>query len=860
MVAFGHTTRLRSDREGGFPLRLGCLALALVAVVGLPGCGGCTNDPGKAREELEKKAAEARAKKKKKPKPPFETTKLRTRPRGRRLATEAGEEMAALGPPCKPGHWTSGTLAAKTNHHDFLGDLEMVVLASDRGKLRPVHLPGTRFDLPTFRQVALPKRQPKVFESLLYVPVPEQREGITQLHVSCRLNARRGGRREHEVTHPLRGMRSYQYFFVVVARWPERYSHLHGLASINPPSDVTAGYVASQPYYRLALIEGDRRVGLPSHAACWTSIAYVLWDDAEPTALNSFQQRALLDWLHWGGQLIVSGPETLDTLRDSFLAPYLPATPVGIREVTAEDLAALTAWSDNGKTAASASALKPLEPADRWTGVELQPVARARFVPGSGRLLAERRVGRGRVVVSAFRLGGRELATWSGWDEVFNAMLLGRPARVFSAVSDPEADLQVEWADGHHRLDAARICDLRYFTRDTGVPWREYALDVVASGGETVRLPPAPGVAAWNDFNPVANAARAALLEAARIEIPEAAFVVWMVTGYLLVLVPLNWVVFRLLGRVEWAWVAAPVIAVVGTAVVIRLAQLDIGFARSRTEIAVVELQGEYPYAHVTRYNALYTSLATSYEFHFEDPGAVVQPFPNVNSPSEFHLQGRRSLGYRYGKEVSLLGYPVESNSTGLMHSEEMVDLQGAVCLVRAGDALEVCNQTGYTLFEAKAVRKRASGELEVAGLGRLEPGAKAWLNFHRSPARKNPTADGRVSIRALREEAEKAESLLPGELRLLAEIRDEIPGMTIRPAAPQVQRAALVVAHLDYGSGQPPQPDHNTPQHPRRSADRNFYSRVDGARPASPDHGKRGTPPRKDPSGRRRPTDRLAS
>ena len=33
----------------------------------------------------------------------------------------------------------------------------------------------------------------------------------------------------------------------------------------------------------------------------------------------------MLDWLHWGGQLIISGPESLEALRDSFLADYLPA-------------------------------------------------------------------------------------------------------------------------------------------------------------------------------------------------------------------------------------------------------------------------------------------------------------------------------------------------------------------------------------------------------------------------------------------------------------------------------------------------------------------------------------------------------
>ena len=34
-----------------------------------------------------------------------------------------------------------------------------------------------------------------------------------------------------------------------------------------------------------------------------------------------------------------------------------------------------------------------------------------------------------------------------------------------------------------------------------------------------------------------------------------------MLAIYLLVLVPLNWLVFWLIGKVEWAWIAAPLIA-----------------------------------------------------------------------------------------------------------------------------------------------------------------------------------------------------------------------------------------------------------------------------------------------------------
>ncbi len=119
-------------------------------------------------------------------------------------------------------------------------------------------------------------------------------------------------------------------------------------------------------------------------------------------------------------------------------------------------------------------------------------------------------------------------------------------------------------------------------------------------------------------------------MNAAGIRVPQRSFIIWVVVGYLCVLVPANWIVFRLLGRVEWAWIAAPLIAIGCTVVVIQQAQLNIGFARSRNEIAVIEMQAGYSRVHVARYTVLYTSLATRYEFRLADPGGQILPSSRV--------------------------------------------------------------------------------------------------------------------------------------------------------------------------------------------------------------------------------------
>ncbi len=388
----------------------------------------------------------------------------------------------------------------------------------------------------------------------------------------------------------------------------------------------------------------------------------------------------------------------------------------------------------------SGKAIRPLRPVRAWSGVRLKVHPLAQFVPGSGELLVERRVGRGRIVASAFRLSDRDLIDWPGCDEFLSAMLLRRPPRKYAEGADGGVLLQ--WADGGQRLDAARTTGLRYFTRDTGVSFAEYAMDVAAITAATnegelgpgigavqtapwTPPPGGPGLAAWNDFNPVAGAARTALKAAARVEVPNRSFVLWVIAAYVVVLVPVNWAVFRALGRVEWAWAAAPVIALVCTGTVIRLAQLDIGFVRSQTEVAVAELQADYGRAHLTRYNALYTSLATSYVFTCDDPGGVVLPLPTVSRPDEFRMsmgQQVRALTYRRDESPSLAGFHVGSNSTGLTHSEEMFNLGGGISLADGpGDACRLLNRTCWKLQGAGLMRR--DGRRPVAGgLARHSP------------------------------------------------------------------------------------------------------------------------------------------
>ena len=887
-----------NQQSSTVPLRhaLWAVWLLLISVTLFSGCGGCgcTRDPiaaqrEKARREAEEKAKklEEERKKREKPKPDFEIGRFMTQP----------NELETVESTLKPGHWSSATVEVTANNFDFLGEL-----VTD-----PFPLDDMPYNLGTSRPVTLAKGQKKYLELTYYVPPGKKGQSLMTRLLS---------RGEHELAsapHPMVRMPDYQFYFFVLSRDPDRYQFLKDLDSVRPPSGA---FLSGNEdlYYRVKLPRIDNRVPLPSNPLCWTSIAYLLWDDLHPDTLTPEQQQAMLDWVHWGGQLIVSGPSTLENLKGSFVEPYLPAAGGGAMELNADMLAELNKnWTLKGPE---------LRPASPWSGIQLvkHPAAEVLVKSGEEPLLVERRLGHGRIVLSAFRLGQRELQDWKSFDGFLNACLLRRLPRRFAL--SPQAEVQVYWVedvteppgpspppqrdmygrflnegdiDAPRRLNPRRVSSLRYFTRDTHVPQTEFdrdyrvqqmaadiqnqpsidaaeamrlareAIDALRGGEEIAAI--GSGVAGWNDRNAVARLARSSLTGG--IVIPDAKFVVWVLGVYLAVLVPLNWAVFRSLGRVEWAWIAAPLITIGFAVAVVKLAQLDVGFVRTKSEVGVVEVQAGYPRAHVTRYTALYTSLSTTYDLRFSDPSALVQPFPNRGEMLK--EQSRTTVNYRRDQggasqetesyPIGLDGFDVTSNSQAMLHSEHMVDLGGTLHLkTLPNGSLQVVNDTHLKLQGAGVL-----GPEGVAWIGTLEPGAAAELKFE---PRKNPedlVDEGEATIDtpggvgmidplagetskpaggagkneanlqeepwlAEREASPTTASRFPpevlnvrhlvrlaqnttkaGEIRLVAWTDEEIPGVKIEPSSSQARHSSVVVAHLKPPTELPPQRDVNT-------------------------------------------------
>jgi hypothetical protein len=753
-------------------------------------------------------------------------------------------------PLIKPGHWETISQNMRMNYRDFVGDSRGSIVDAQN---RPYAVAKTPFNVQASRPVLLTKGRAKSIETTLFLPeAPEK-----TVFLSTELEERGPGFGLPKMRTPLTPMPSYQYHFVVLAKEPSRYAYIKTIDAVKAPYGGESADDEEQGsllYSVVTLAAGDT-VALPDNPLTWTSTAYLLWDEVDPgDPISPEQKKAIVDWIHWGGQLIISGPDSLDLLKGSFLEPYLPATSGGPIKIDAKD-PAIAELNKHWMISTEKTPGEPLKPVVPWSGVKLIPIQSddVKLLPNTGGLFVERQVGRGRVVVSAVQLSERDFINWrSGFQSFFNGCLMRRRARKYTP---GQWDVSLTWAANslrERRLDAALNTRLRYFTRDLGVEtayhYEDVPLDAAfqynANGQQQTmrqyRPPTNPGgIGAWSDFSATANAARSALREAAGVEVPGADFVVLCLAAYLVALVPINWIIFRTIGRVEWAWIAAPIIALIGTWTIVQRAQLDIGFVRAQTEIAILEQQPDHPRAHLSRYTALYTSLSTTYDFKSDNPTTLAAPFP---SRDEFQMligQGLTPVNFQRYDDVRLVGLPISSNTTGFVHSEQMHALDGAI---REGTSTalgtpQIENHSKMELHSVCVVRKPTHAEataedkskrrtFEGRWIGDLLPGQSAAtakrMSDLQSPDKKPFFAEERAKeagqIRTPRLNLEPMFQLAldpqfmeEGETRLVARVDEVLPGEAITPEASQVRGATLVVVHLKYAAPPPPEKDQNT-------------------------------------------------
>lgn len=420
-------------------LRRLTLTLLTLSLLMTTGCGGC-RDKTKKDEVAQKKLDAEKKKKKKKKKPDFESRKsvllpgFFPDPKQEEKLDDNGDPlsnaMAQLSEPVKSrnrtklGHWYTSSSLTIANNYNFEGSLSAQPID---GSNRPVLIPATDYYLTTTRPVALPKAEWKNLESSVYLPPRDI--SVKAATIGYSLNGRAGGLNLFPgMIDSTRLMLPYQYHIVLMSNRPDSYKYLELTDTFRLRDQ--AREIA--PFYLLIPTQPGKPLPLPANALNMTTIAYLIWDDYDPSLLDEAHQTAILDWLHFGGQLILSGPDCLDKLQTSFLADYLPAHFDGSRNLTNQDLEELNAnWALPGKTKQDAKRTLQISDQVPLLGVVFKPHDDANFVDGTGEIVIERRIGRGRIVATAFPLNAPVVRKWRSLKSFLNGALLRRPPPTF---------------------------------------------------------------------------------------------------------------------------------------------------------------------------------------------------------------------------------------------------------------------------------------------------------------------------------------------------------------------------------------------------------------------------------------------
>lgn len=749
-------------------------------------------------------------------------------------------------PYVKANHWSTLLLEMRANNEDYEG-----LLRSD-----PVPLERTAIDVIFRRDARLLKDQRRwLSEQVLLPTVPKEWTVSVARPGSLRPDAP-----PWQVI--LTEMSPHQALVLILSKdATTRFATWSRMAAMIPAATERDNpqSIDRERYYRVVLPAEIEKIPLSSHPLTWTTISHVIWDGLPPDTLSVGQQQAMLDWLHWGGQLIMIGGagQSYALYKEGFLGPYLPGEPTGetvpLGEAEldplskayppptvgflplSEDYATMQRMARSVELNRAYQRPVPIRPADKKPVylATLRPVPGASTIPlgeASPHLLAvERRVGRGRITMLTINPTEPAFAHWPGLDTMVRRVILRRP-------DDPVViprnlvSSYVELQRG--RLAGRNLSWYRITSRDARVgedagghvpqvTWtarreeeeEEPKVAPVPNSGP-FRDPARPGeagVADWRDNARFPALARDLLEESSGIRIPSSGFVLRVILAYLIVVVPLNWLVCRFVfNRREWAWFVVPVVAFAFAIGVQRGAAYDLGFDSASDELDLLEVQGDYPRAHLTRFASIYTSGRGDYTISY----------PNNNTALALPLGTGRTIAgedrtvttWDSTPVPALSNLIVQPRSLSLFRAEEMTNLAGSIRIEGDGTGRKVVNGSELELRDAVLIDVSGEGreDWDERYLGTIAPGASVEIGEAGAskPPEKIEAGDGpdlNAFLRAVRTTWEPSPENA-GEIRMVAWVARSMPGQVIEPPPDRLRGRTAVLVHLR--SGPPPGPD----------------------------------------------------
>ena len=765
------------------------LLLLLLCFPLIVGCEGCRKE-GDEKEKDKKKTEE--------PLQEFTSKQSLAFPADGNLVTGA----------VKPGHWITASQSLKSNKVDVRGDLISHATLSRSNFLDGGGPTNEAESIKTERPIVLPKGQLRRFEFRLLPPTPTSAKDRRVLLGSRFVSS---GRSTFFDTgkQPLDVMDAREYFFVVLTKRPERFARIQVADWVRPPVlDNMLPDERQSPNYRVVIPETKNVLALPETMLDLTNTAYILWDNLGPEALTPQQTTALADWIRFGGQLIVNGADGSDSLNKTALAGILPLTPTSNIELDGDAAQQMMRnWQDATDTT-TASKIKSLKSQPGRISVDGKLNKGGEAIEKTANLVLAKRIGLGRVVQSRFDITSKWLQDWDSYDSFVNSVVLLRPHRNLRRSDDSFGGgfivpFYPSSKNSKREPDAPMNTRLRINARDARLAVNinddKMLVTNTNSNDPFVVAGGVSGVGGWNSSSEAIRACREILRDESGITIPDSSLIARSLGYYLLLLVPINYLIFRLMGRLEYAWLAVPAIALFGAIYVARVARLDIGFARSQSQMALLELQPDYHRGHISRVIAIYNSLSDNYSFDFKTYDGVAMPLADGSDSDGKSCVFKTS----YNEGPSLDGLSIESNRIRMVHAEQIVDVGGSL---RLKDDLLI-NETDQELLDAFVIRKDLDGNAEIATVGISDPGSSKSLNFQPyngiSISDELPMQSARL-IRKLGTDV----VMKSGTTRLVGRIDHALPGMTVTPSANQTNAQTIVLAHLQHAPLPTPKAD----------------------------------------------------
>ena len=727
------------------------------------------------------------------------------------LPSSGADALTAL----KPGHWTTIRQPIRSNQTDQRGDLEVRAFFG-RGSGQTTSSTDGGETLSCQRPAVLPKGRMKRLDARLLAGrdnLAGDRRFSTSVKFTSPTSYAMPETSDHQVLH------GDEYFFVILTNRPERFASFQVADWVRPPFDAELGTTVPTNY-RLVFPRNDGLLGLPDTVLDWTSTAVIFWDDVSPAEVTTEQTRALIDWIHFGGRMIVNGDTIATDLANSDLGALLPISVKGMNVYDSEAMTQLIdSWSvDGDESRIAITELVRTQVSRIAIAGEISPDAKA--IDGTLELVASRAIGRGEVVMSRFDLTSDWMNGWRSRDSFFNAAVMARPGRDYQTKDGVLTQSYLSSAPGSltPARGAAVNTSLRFVSRDSrlgfaGTPQPPSSSSAPIAGSPEGQTKPSDleklkstdgefsphpiaGLCGWRDDSDAARLMVAVLRDQAGVKIPPLTFAIKALAIYLFILIPLNYVVFRLLKKLEWAWLAVPFLAILGAGWVAKTVSLDLGLARNHSEVSLVEVQPGYARGHLTQFTSIYNSLSGNYQIKFASPDAAAAAVNLVTG-------GKNELSpcvFRYGYEVgpALDNFAVPSNRSRMFHAEQMVDIGGVFEL----NSDSLVNRTNISLSDSIAVRKSIDGVIQYAAVGKLEPGSRVrlrWIDENLSQG----------MDRVAKPFAE-ADQLPRGGMRLVGQTTQSFTGMEILPSTPQQSSTNIVIAHLTHPARQRSDGDSN--------------------------------------------------